>query len=178
MLSKKSNAHLLEPLSTRLASVENFLTLFLLPFSPLEQSIVELQDVCGPAGSEANLGAVLLTEETISGGEMIAEERSKKGLNQLERYMIGVIGKDGERKVKGKDAKELAAGKVGSTAIREWLRKKIEDEERNVGEKLRVNEDDEEDEDDERAAAASVPALGLSNRAVHDGEFQGRELFA
>lgn len=175
MLSKKSNAHLLESLSQRLTSVRSFLTFFLTTLSPLDQQIVELADVCGPAGSEEDLQAMLLTEETASGGDMIASTRSERNLSSLERYTIGVIGKDGEAKVKGKDAKELAAAKVGSTAIREWLRKKIENEENKVGEKLRENlddddDDDDDDGDDERALNASVPALGLSNRAVYEGE--------
>ncbi|KDN41784.1 WD40 repeat-like protein [Tilletiaria anomala UBC 951] len=157
MLKKKSNAHLLEGLPERIDRVDTFIRRFRSCFFPIKQDVVELADVCGPAGTDADLNALLVTDETIAGANMVADERKKNGLQPLERYVIGVIGAAGETVVHGKDAAEFAASKVGSTAIRKWLTSKGQQA---GAHPLSASE---------RPIGASVPPLGLSNRAVYEG---------
>lgn len=184
MLAKKSNPELLETTTERLAAVDHFVSTFRDTLSgPLEQSIVELQDVCGPAGTEEDLQAMLLTDETISGGDMIAKTRQDRGLSALKRYVIGVVGAGGETDVKGNDAAELAAAKVGSTAIRRWLSQEPLSVQCQARRRTRALTDTHLGSDmkpqgshsfsaESRPASASVPALGLSNRAVFEGGLQ------
>ncbi|PWN21550.1 WD40 repeat-like protein [Microstroma glucosiphilum] len=176
MLAKKSNAYLLEPLEERIAAVERFLTTFRSTMTPLQQDVVELADVCGPAGSDGSLEALLVTEETLSGADTIAKTREERGLGPLERYVIGVVGAGGEVDVKG-DAAELAAAKVGSTAIRKWLSEQSPKVQAVARRKRRRDLKRQGDQADgassqatNRPMAASAPALGLSNRAIFEGQ--------
>ncbi|PWN52592.1 WD40 repeat-like protein [Violaceomyces palustris] len=171
MLTNKNHASLLESLEDRIDTVERFIRLVRTPFSPVKQEVVQLSDVCGPAGTEEDLQVLVVTDETIAGGEFIAKTRSEAGLPKLENLTIGVIGAAGETDLQG-DAKALAASKVGSTAIREWLSRKgprflaaVERRKRTLAKDPKASETAEE-----RPVGASVPPLGLSNRAVFEGQ--------
>ncbi len=183
MLTKKSNAALLEPIEERIATVNAFISLVRLPFTPLVQRVVKLEDVAGPAATEANLQALVVTDETLSGADFIDGKRKENALASLENWVIGVVGSEGETDLQG-DAKALAESKIGSTAIRKWLAAQgprrvqaLETAKRQrVSHQLRLCSSDEADKpegEDEKMAArpvgASVPPLGLSNRAVFEG---------
>ncbi|CBQ69610.1 related to ELP2-29 kDa subunit of elongator and elongating RNA polymerase II holoenzyme [Sporisorium reilianum SRZ2] len=185
MLTKKSNAALLEPIDERIATVNAFISLVRLPFNPLNQRVVKLEDVAGPAVTEADLQALVVTDETISGAEFIDGKRKENGLSSLENWVIGVVGSEGETELQG-DAKALAESKIGSTAIRKWLVEQgarriqaLETAKRHrVSHQLHLSANNHEDAasstskaDDvsARPVGASVPPLGLSNRAVFEG---------
>lgn len=180
MLKKKKHAQLLEDLPQRIAKVDTFISTFRQTMTPLKQDVVQLSDVCGPAGTEADVQALIVTDETIAGADMIKEERVKNGLGLLERYVIGVIGASGETDVKGDDAAALAASKVGSTAIRGWLAEQGQQGSSSViakdeaikaafgelaGKSRGIGES-------QRPVGANVPPLGLSNRALHSADEQ------
>lgn len=166
MLTKKKHAELLEPLDKRLKRVDDFLELFgrvLNPYAAVRREVVKLADVAGPAGTEEDLQALILTDETASGGDYIDKVRIERGFNKLARLTIGVLGSSGEMEVKGKDAAELAAAKVGSSSIREWLASN----KTTRGRDAELDRDDfDEPDHSKRPVGASVPPLGLSNRAV------------
>ncbi|KAJ1021089.1 hypothetical protein NDA16_003875 [Ustilago loliicola] len=184
MLTKKSNAALLEPIDERIATVNAFISLVRLPFSPLNQRVVKLEDVAGPAATEADLQALVVTDETLSGAEFIDAKRKENGLSSLENWVIGVVGSEGQTELKG-DAKALAESKIGSTAIRKWLVSQgprrvqaLETAKRHrVSYQLRLTKESEpkgvsqagDDNVSSRPVGASVPPLGLSNRAVFEG---------
>lgn len=181
MLTKKSNAHLLESLEDRIASVNAFISLFRLPFTELNQNVVQLSDVAGPAGTEADIQALVVTDETLSGADFINKMRQDKGLNALENWTIGVLGSEGETDLKG-DAKALADSKIGSTAIRKWLSAGgprrahalaalCQTRRRMLQSLLKQGDSATEASSniDARPVGASVPPLGLSNRAVFEG---------
>lgn len=184
MLTKKSNAAVLEPIDERIAAVNAFIGLVRLPFTELHQQVVKLEDVAGPAATEANLQALVVTDETLSGAEFIDGKRKENGLASVENWVIGVVGSQGQTELKG-DAKALAESKIGSTAIRKWLVAQgarrvqaLEATKRHrVSHQLRLSarrQDDTVDQtkDDNiavRPVGASVPPLGLSNRAVYEG---------
>lgn len=182
MLTSKSNASLLEPIDQRIASVNAFISLIRLPFTPLDQKVVKLEDVAGPAATEADLQALVVTDETISGAEFIAGKRKENGLDSLENWVIGVVGSGGETELKG-DAKALAEAKIGSTAIRKWLSSQgmrrvaaLESAKRSRVISLlhlsilnKAPEGGKGGNTSSRPVGASVPPLGLSNRAVFEG---------
>ncbi|TKY88405.1 hypothetical protein EX895_002757 [Sporisorium graminicola] len=184
MLTKKSNAALLEPIGERIATVNAFLSLVRLPFAPLNQRVVKLEDVAGPAATEADLQALVVTDETISGAEFIDGKRKENGLLPLQNWVIGVVGSEGQTELQG-DAKALAESKIGSTAIRKWLSAQgarriqaLETAKRHrVSHQLRLSADSQEagsgpnksEDVSARPVGASVPPLGLSNRAVFEG---------
>jgi pantetheine-phosphate adenylyltransferase len=68
--------------------------------------------VYGPTAWDANISALVVSEETISGAKSIAALREERGLSKLEVYVIDVIGAQG---VVEEDIKTL---KLSSTAIR------------------------------------------------------------
>jgi elongator complex protein 2 len=171
MLAKKKHAEMLEPLTERLAAVDAFLTAFRSTMTPLVQDVVQLSDVCGPAGTDADVQGLLVTDETLAGADMIAKVRSENGLGELRRHVIGVIGAEGETSMQG-DAAQLAAAKVGSTAIRGWLAKRQAD---SPSSGASAHAQQEEflrlaGRNGSRPVGASVPPLGLSNRALHSAD--------
>lgn len=160
MLTKKKQAELLESIYDRIGRVSDFMSQFCdFLGRPLQQDVVKLQDVAGPAGTESDLTALLFTDETVGGADFIDGVREKNGLQKLDRFNIGVIGADGETKLSLTSASDLAAAKIGSTAIREWIAKQHE-----LILPLRqvptLNREP-------RPIGASVPPLGLSNRAIY-----------
>lgn len=166
MLAKKRHAELLESIQTRLDRVALFMNAFCNAIGRTElfHDIVILKDVAGPPGSDPNITALLFTDETVGGADFIDKERTKRDLKVLDRFTIGVIGASGETDVKGKDATELAAAKVGSTAIRGWIEKnkvKVKPTPASLEKVPTLN-------GDPRPVGASVPPLGLSNRAIFD----------
>lgn len=184
MLTKKSNAALLEPIDERIATVNAFISLVRLPFTALHQRVVKLEDVAGPAATEANLQALVVTDETLAGAEFIDGKRKENGLSSLENWVIGVVGSEGQTELKG-DAQALAESKIGSTAIRKWLVAQgprrvqaLEMAKRHrISHLLRLTasshdaiaSQDKDDNVSSRPVGASVPPLGLSNRAVFEG---------
>jgi elongator complex protein 2 len=173
MLSKKKHASVLECTQERIDRVASFMTKFcnMVGRTALKHEVVMLQDVAGPAGTDANLTALLFTDETVGGADFIDKEREKGGLKKLDRFTIGLIGASGETDVQGKDAGELAAAKVGSTAIRGWLEKRlVSGKDGKVvlpAKRLPDLNQISTLNGEPRPVGASVPPLGLSNRAIY-----------
>ncbi|PWN28509.1 WD40 repeat-like protein [Jaminaea rosea] len=188
MLAKKTHPELVESIQERRAAVRQFLQTFTSTMPRkrrMRYNLAALKDVAGPAGTEVELQAMLLTEETVSGGDYIDNARKERGLSApLQRYVMGVLGASGETDVKGQSAAELAAAKVGSTAIRKWLSEQGARVRAEARRRMRAIVSESQKEDIEASAkasgqqapgsarplAATVPALGLSNRAVYEGQ--------
>lgn len=67
LLVSKSNADLLEPISTRSSRVHDFLRLT----NPrLEYDVVAIQDVYGPTAWEEDIQALVVSKESVGGGKM------------------------------------------------------------------------------------------------------------
>ena len=91
-----------------------------------------LQDVFGPTSSDPDVQGVVVSRESIGGGEAractrgvaqsngatVAKERTRKGLCDVEILVIDLIAPDVDDTA---DAAERERLKLGSTAIREWL---------------------------------------------------------
>lgn len=148
LLSNKSHNQFLQPISERIATVRKFME-GLAPESGIQLDIVEIFDPFGPTQDDPDIQALVISEETRSGGQAVNDRRKEKGLGELEVWCIGVIsaGKSGDEGagtrsrsegvtspgdsgsgtsmgsgiLKGMDEKTLKDVKMGSTAVRKWL---------------------------------------------------------
>jgi len=87
LLLKKQGQELIQSFSLRKAHTASFLNEFN-PF--LELNIVELHEPCGPTKDESFDG-LIVTQETIKGGDYINQIREKNGLLPLEVFVIGLV---------------------------------------------------------------------------------------
>ncbi|KAG6812103.1 hypothetical protein H0H92_004403 [Tricholoma furcatifolium] len=117
LLTKKSNAQLLQSLEERMERVRAFLSLFR---PGIEYYIVPLQDVCGPTGYDPNVQGLVVSHETISGSEAIAAVRNEKGLSELQTFVIDVISPHSPA-IDPEDMELLRNTKMSSTFIRQWM---------------------------------------------------------
>ncbi|KAH7103961.1 Nucleotidylyl transferase [Auriculariales sp. MPI-PUGE-AT-0066] len=119
LLVRKKNKHLLESLDIRIARVRDFLHMFK---PSLQLEIVPIQDVYGPTAWDADVQALVVSRETLPGAASIAELRSQKNLPELKVFIIDVVSSDASQTLASDlDAGALVAGKMSSTAIRQWI---------------------------------------------------------
>ncbi|KAG5456379.1 MAG: hypothetical protein BJ554DRAFT_3896 [Olpidium bornovanus] len=145
MLKSKINRELLQPEEVRLTEARNFLQ----RIRPQIRYQVEIiDDPCGPAASDGTFSALVVSHETLSGGEFglskrfvrpetaynpshsVNSERAKRGLDPLEIFVIDVLaGAESEStRTDGHfpAAASPYADKLSSTFIRGWLKSKSE----------------------------------------------------
>ncbi|KAG6851003.1 hypothetical protein H0H93_004490 [Arthromyces matolae] len=126
LLKKKSNPHLLQPLPFRMECVRAFLELFR---PGIEYAIVPLHDVYGPTGWDPNIQGLVVSHETLSGAEAIANYRSENALSALQTFVIDVISPHSAY-IDPEDMELMRSMKMSSTYIRQWIAdKSVEDEE-------------------------------------------------
>jgi phosphopantetheine adenylyltransferase len=105
--------------------------------SAVVMDVVEIQDAFGPTAYDPDIQALVVSRETLSGGQKVNSTRSDKRLSQLEVFVIDVISSDlhtghygaaaGEVEGLAKDLRDvmdegrLKEVKMGSTAIRQWI---------------------------------------------------------
>jgi len=86
----------------------------------LELTLVPINDIYGPTAYDPEISAIVISEETRAGAESVNKLRKEKDLQQLEMFVIDVIGEK-----KGKVGLEnMAQDKMSSTKIRERLAKR------------------------------------------------------
>jgi len=117
LLKNKKYQEYLESISVRTDNVRAFLRMIA---RHLILDLVPIEDVAGPTATDAEISALVISEETRSGAEFIKKIRMEKGLPDIEVYSIDVIG-DTPGKLEEKDMMEL---KLSSTKIREQLAKR------------------------------------------------------
>ena len=108
---------MLESISVRTENVRKFLRLIA---RHLELELVPIQDVYGPTAYDPDISALVISEETRAGAKSIAELRKEKGLQELDVFVIDVIG-DKTNKVA---IETMAEEKMSSTKIRQRLANK------------------------------------------------------
>ncbi|KAF8344153.1 uncharacterized protein EI90DRAFT_3114871 [Cantharellus anzutake] len=117
LLVRKSNAHVLESLETRIENVRRFGQ----TFNPkLEYDVVPISDVYGPTAWDPNIQALVLSHETREGAAAIAKHRKEKSLPPLEPFVINVISPTSSN-LDHDDLTTLKDVKMSSTAIRQWI---------------------------------------------------------
>jgi len=104
-LRKKRGLQVMESVSTRISTVENFLKL-------IKRGVVfevdAIDDVYGPTKDDSLLSAIVGSEETRDGCFAVNKLRRENGLDELEIYIIDLVG-DSSGKV------------ISSTCIRLWI---------------------------------------------------------
>jgi len=98
----------LESFEIRQKNLREFLT----QLNPnLEYSVVPLVDVGGPAVSEENVNAIIVSLETVKGADWINQERAKKNFKALEIVKVDLVGNHPELDVDKDD-------KISSSQLR------------------------------------------------------------
>ena len=116
----------------------------------VSMEVVEITDGYGPTAWDEDIQALVVSQETFSGGQAVNELRKEKGLSTLDMFVINVIASklDIEREESDndttlklkigdeirtldlsgeKDENRLKQLKMGSTAIRQWIAEHGED---------------------------------------------------
>ncbi|KAG0673796.1 hypothetical protein C6P41_002830 [Kluyveromyces marxianus] len=113
LLMNKKHKDMLEPFAVRSANVEAFLKA-LKPTLKIE--MIAIRDVCGPTGTVPDIQALVVSRETLAGGEVVNKTRKEKGLSKLDIVIVNVLGgreEDGWKE------------KLSSTELRERSSKKV-----------------------------------------------------
>ncbi|GME80036.1 unnamed protein product [Ambrosiozyma monospora] len=89
LLKNKKYSEFLEPFKQRCDSVVQFLKLIDCEITP---DIHEINDVCGPTAVVEDIEALVLSSETVKGGEYVNNVRKEKGFGELVVHEVCVVG--------------------------------------------------------------------------------------
>lgn len=109
LLIHKEFKECMEPFAKREDNVLDFLHL-LKP--QLLVDIIPLHDVCGPTGTVPEIECLIVSRETVKGGEIVNKTRMERGFNELEIVVVNIL---------GGDERDGWKEKLSSTEIRKLL---------------------------------------------------------
>ncbi|EGW32748.1 uncharacterized protein SPAPADRAFT_54772 [Spathaspora passalidarum NRRL Y-27907] len=121
LLKNKKYHEVLQPFAERQASVQTFLNL-IVASRHIQFELYEINDVCGPTGYVRDINCLILSDETLSGGDYVNDYRKSRGFKELETVIIQVIG-NGDDKENNND---YATWKLSSTDIRQQEAKRLQ----------------------------------------------------
>ncbi|KDE09386.1 hypothetical protein MVLG_00292 [Microbotryum lychnidis-dioicae p1A1 Lamole] len=122
LLTTKKYHQFLEPIEQRIQTTRDFLE-WVRP--GIEHHIVPIQDPYGPTATEADIQAIVVSEETRAGGQAVNKKRLEASFNELDIWIIELMEDEPEAsKNVSKGPKVEVECKMGSTAIRKWLSEK------------------------------------------------------
>lgn len=87
----------------------------------LKVEIFALSDPVGPAGTDAKLDAIILTQEVAKGGEMVNEARAANGLPAVEQVFVDMILVTEDEEDADGSQKKTFSNKMSSTLVRQHL---------------------------------------------------------
>ncbi|KAF9926876.1 hypothetical protein FBU30_003636 [Linnemannia zychae] len=111
MLKTKKFKEFMEPLNKRIETVERFLRIIK---RDLVYEVVPISDVYGPTITDDKLQALMVSKETLKGGELVNQERKKRGLPPLTIEVINVVSPT-------QTQVDEVSLKISSTYIRQYL---------------------------------------------------------
>ncbi|KAG2192583.1 hypothetical protein INT47_006035 [Mucor saturninus] len=117
MLLKKKHRDLIEPTAKRVELVKSYLNLVK---RSITYEVVPITDPFGPTVTDPTIDALVVSKETLKGGDLVNSERDMRGYPPLELRIIDVISSENSS-VQGKDMDVL---KISSSWIREYIAKK------------------------------------------------------
>ncbi|KAI5952235.1 hypothetical protein KGF54_003101 [Candida jiufengensis] len=112
LLKNKKFIEVLESFSVRKQSVINFLDI-IIDDNNLRFEIYEINDICGPTGYLPDIDSLIISHETLKGGEFVNNYRRDIGFKELDVTAINIIGDEDSNE------KNSWRGKLSSTDIRE-----------------------------------------------------------
>lgn len=89
LLVNKKYKEYLETFSERKKNVIQFINM-LKP--QLRVEIIPLHDVCGPTGTVPEIECLVVSRETVKGGDTVNKTRAERGLSQLDIVVVNVLG--------------------------------------------------------------------------------------
>lgn len=118
LLVNKKFADVMEPLETRILRVCTFLQKVASP--GIAFNIYQINDICGPTGFVRAIDALIISQETVKGGEFVNNYRQERNFPAIQIVVVKVIGGDGS----GNETNNWK-GKLSSTDIREAEHKRL-----------------------------------------------------
>ncbi|ORX43202.1 Nucleotidylyl transferase [Hesseltinella vesiculosa] len=112
ILQSKKYKELLEPTTVRMGAVKRFCQTIR---PDLEYKVVPIFDPFGPTISEPNLDALVVSQETLSGGNMVNDERLRRNYHPLVLRVIDVVSEAGSH------GDQSYTDKISSSWIRKYL---------------------------------------------------------
>ncbi|XP_060078671.1 bifunctional coenzyme A synthase-like [Ylistrum balloti] len=110
MNNKKTLSELIQPIQPRLESVRNFIQ----EVRPnICADVVPIYDAFGPTITDSDLQCIVLSQETKKGGQMVKDERQKKGFPVLEEFVIELV--------EDKQHNQYEENKISSSSYRKRL---------------------------------------------------------
>ncbi|CAD1473918.1 unnamed protein product, partial [Heterotrigona itama] len=94
MLSAKLLWELIEPCSTRISNLNNFLEDI---DSTITYNIVAINDMYGPTKYDPTFEMIVVSEETKRGGDKVNEMREKNNLNKLDIHVVKLISEENHK---------------------------------------------------------------------------------
>ncbi|CCJ30000.1 unnamed protein product [Pneumocystis jirovecii] len=110
MLETKKYKEWIEPIENRIKNVQSFFSII---NKRLVCSVKPIYDVYGATIIDKDIEAIVVSEETRKGGEMVNEERVRRNMKPLDLFCINVI----------PDIEERSGLKLSSVSIREKMTK-------------------------------------------------------
>lgn len=115
LLEQKENAELLESLALRTVVVEQFLE----AVKPeLTYALPPIEDPYGPSIVDRDLQAIVVSRETVSGGDACSNKRQENGLNSLVVVAIELVGEGEGDEDEDEDEEVLEEDKLSSSGLR------------------------------------------------------------
>lgn len=116
LLVSKKYKDIVQDFHTRRENVVSFLN----TFKPsLKIEIIPLKDVCGPTGTVPEIECLVVSRETVKGGQIVNKTRKERGMSQLDLYVVNVLGgkeEDGwKEKMSSTDIRKLISSREGTS---------------------------------------------------------------
>ncbi|KAG7662286.1 uncharacterized protein J8A68_004180 [[Candida] subhashii] len=118
MLKKKKFAEVLQSYESRQQSVLDFFRL-IVGQRDIQFELYEINDICGPTGYVKEIDSLIISAESVSGGDFVNKYRLDHGFNELDITVINVIGSEEST------SDNSWKGKLSSTDIREQHAKRL-----------------------------------------------------
>lgn len=91
MVKGKKLPELILPVAERIRNVQNFLKSF---DATLQYDVVPISDPFGPTATDPDMDLIVVSQETLRGGQKVNELRAEKGLRELKVHVINLIEHD------------------------------------------------------------------------------------